>query len=212
MDVKCIQGGPLPTNCYVITDVATGDGAVIDPGFVNRELIDAVSGGNIKMILLTHGHFDHITGVAEVKKLTGAKVYIYSGEERMINDGGSNLGGPFFGTSVTPFSADVLLRDGDTAALGKTQIKVLHTPGHTSGGCCFVAGGAIFAGDTLMKLCCGRVDCPTGSAADMRASLLKLKNLKGNFKVYPGHGPESSLDFEREYNPYMKDNLDDSMY
>lgn len=212
MDIKRISGGPLPTNCYIITDGGTGDMAVIDPGFVNKELIKSVSAGRIKMILLTHGHFDHITGVAKVKELTNAKIYIYSGEEHMIPDNTQNLGKPFFGTAVAPFKADVLLKDGDIITLGKTKIKVLHTPGHTSGGCCFVTGGALFSGDTLMKMCCGRVDCPTGSQGQMEESLVKLKNLNGNYKVYPGHGPESDLDFERKYNPYMRDNINDSLY
>ena len=212
MYIKRISGGPLPTNCYIITDGVTLDMAVIDPGFVNEELIKSVSGGHVKMILLTHGHFDHITGVAKVKDLTNAKIYIYSGEERMIPDNTVNLGGPFFGTAVTPFKADVLLKDGDVISLGKTKIKVIHTPGHTSGGCCYIAGDALFSGDTLMKMCCGRVDCPTGSAKQIKESLIKLKNLKGEYKVYPGHGPESDLDFERKYNPYLRDNINDSLY
>lgn len=212
MYVKRISGGPLPTNCYILTDGQTGDTAVIDPGFIDNELIQSVSGGHVKMILLTHGHFDHITGVAQVKELTNAKIYIYSGEECMIPDNSLNLGGPFFGTSVKPFKADVLLKDGDVIALGKTKIKVIHTPGHTSGGCCYVAGDALFCGDTLMKMCCGRVDCPTGDLRQMEESLMKLKNLKGEYKVYPGHGPESSLDFERKNNPYMRDDTNDTVY
>ena len=113
------------------------------------------------------------------------------------------MAGAFFGGKVKPFRVDVPLNDGETIELGELKIRVIHTPGHTVGGCCYLAEDAVFTGDTLMKLSCGRTDCPTGSYPQILDSLRKLRNLEGNFHVYPGHGSETTLDFERNYNSFM---------
>lgn len=204
MQITKIAGGPLPTNCYLLKDDTTGASAVIDPGFESDELTDAVKkDGSVQMILLTHGHFDHISGVQKLQKQTGAKVYLYSDETMFVRDGNLNLAGPFFGSEVPAFNVDVPLNDGDTIQLGSLEISVIHTPGHTIGGCCYVVGDAIFSGDTLMKLSFGRTDCPTGSYSQMLDSLRKLAALKGDYQVYPGHGSITSLDYERRNNSYM---------
>ena len=207
MKVTRISGGPIPTNCYLLTDDATGLTAVIDPGFESQELTDSVLAAGkdkVPIILLTHAHFDHITGVAKLKELTGAKVYLYSEELNFVSDGMLNASGAFCGDQVPPFRVDEPMLDGEEIALGSLTIRVIHTPGHTVGGCCFLVGDALFSGDTLMKLSCGRTDFPTGSYRQMTESLQKLARLPGNYHVYPGHGPESTLDFERSYNSFME--------
>jgi glyoxylase-like metal-dependent hydrolase (beta-lactamase superfamily II) len=200
-----IAGGPLPTNCYLLEDEATGEGAVVDPGFESGELSDLVrKNGNVKSILLTHGHFDHISGVRALQEQTGAKVYLPVDELLFVRDGSLNLAGPFFGETVPPFRVDVPLSDGDEIPVGKLRVRVMRTPGHTCGGCCFLVEDAVFSGDTLMKLSCGRTDCPTGSAGQMMDSLRRLAALPGDRKIYPGHGSPTTLDYERRNNVYLE--------
>ncbi|MCI1956517.1 MAG: MBL fold metallo-hydrolase [Oscillospiraceae bacterium] len=204
MKIIKIAGGPLPTNCYLLTDETTGASAVVDPGFESGELSEAVrKTGNVQAILLTHGHFDHISGVRKLRELTGAKVCLYSDEIPFVRNGTLNLSAALFGSEVPPFPVDVPVHDDDTIRLGGLKIRVLHTPGHTAGGCCFVVEDAIFSGDTLMKLSYGRTDFPTGSDSQMLGSLRRLSELKGDFRVYPGHGSETTLDYEKRNNPYM---------
>ena len=145
MRVTKITGGPLPTTCYILTDDETGLSAVIDPGFEDPRLTEAVSAvgrENIKAILLTHGHFDHIMGVSYLKQLTGAKVYIYCDDMLFTGDSSLNLSSMAEPYGVEPFTADVALNDGDAVELGSLRIHVMHTPGHTVGTSCKVAATA----------------------------------------------------------------------
>ncbi len=206
MKITKIAGGPLPTNCYLLTEETSGETAVIDPGFESSELTKAVLAKgkeNVKAILLTHGHFDHIMGVSRIQELTGAKVYIYSDDVMFPNDNSLNMSTLIFSNPVPSFTADVTLNDGDEIRIGSLTVRVLHTPGHTIGGCCYMVENAIFTGDTLMKCSCGRTDFPTGSYPQMLQSLSKLKKLEGDYHIYPGHESESTLEYERKNNPYM---------
>ena len=207
MKVTKISGGPIPTNCYILTDETTGAAAVIDPGFESDSLTnEIISTGiqNVKMILLTHGHFDHIMGVSAIKKLTGAKVYIYSDDMLFITDNSLNLSSMLPVEPIKAFSSDVSLRDNDKIKLGNLSIKVIHTPGHTVGSCCYVVENAIFTGDTLMKCSCGRTDFPTGSYPQIIDSLKRLGNIEGDYHIYPGHESETTLEYERKNNPFME--------
>ena len=203
MKVIRIEGGPLPTNCYLFRDGKTGAAAVVDPGFESAGLTARLRAEKVEAILLTHGHFDHIFGVRKAKELTGAKVYLHEADFAFPEDPALNLAGMFGCDGVPPFRTDTVLRGGDTVLVGSLSVRVLHTPGHTPGSCCFLVEDALFSGDTLMQLSCGRTDFPTGSAADMSASLKMLGRLKENFRVYPGHGPDTTLDFERKSNPLL---------
>ncbi|HCA72020.1 MAG TPA: MBL fold metallo-hydrolase [Ruminococcaceae bacterium] len=203
MQIQKIPGGPLPTNCYLLTDDKTKETAVIDPGFFDSKLEKAVKQNHVKMVLLTHGHFDHITGVSQVVSQTGAKIYMDEKEHDFPSNPVLNLSNAMGLGSIPPFVPDVLLRDGDSIELGSLKIKVMHTPGHTCGGCCYLVENALFSGDTVMCGTVGRTDFPTGSYQDILRSAQKLGALPGNYRVLPGHEFETTLDWERKNNPYM---------
>lgn len=204
MKITRVSGGPLPTNCYFLEDEATGAAALIDPGFESEEISElARKNGNVVAILLTHGHFDHISGVAALQKETGAKVYLSADELAFVKDSRLNLAGPLTSGAVPPFRTDVPLFDGDTVQVGSITVRVMATPGHTAGGCCFLAEDTVFSGDTLMKLSCGRTDFPTGSGTQMTDSLRRLAALKGDYRIFPGHGAPTTLEFERQNNVFL---------
>lgn len=207
IDVKNFQVGLMGTNAYVITDEETSEVALVDPGCTDSaltEYLDSVS-DRIKYILLTHGHFDHIGGALEYAKKYNAKIVISSLEEDFLSDNDLNLSA-LFSRPLAPVKADVLLKDREVLMLGNTSFSFLHTPGHTKGSGCFVFEDdrAIFSGDTLFFSSMGRTDFPTGDPLTMMSSLRKLRDLEGDFKVYPGHDRITILSREREENPYLR--------
>lgn len=204
MKITVIPGGMLETNCYLVTEERAGVSALIDPGFVSGALEDAVrAAGKVSLILLTHGHFDHISGVKHFQEMTGAKVCVSAGDAAFLSDASLNLSGMVQLSPLEPVKADVELRDGDEIKLGESAFRVLLTPGHTRGGCCYLAPGVIFTGDTLMRGSVGRTDFPTGSFPELVGSLEKLAGLEGEYTVHPGHGPATTLAAEKCGNPYM---------
>lgn len=202
LTVEIFKVGPLETNCYLITDVFTKKSAIIDPGGISSELdekIDLIGKNNIDYILMTHGHFDHIRKAPRYKKLTGAKLVIGSKESDFTKDRRLNL----CRIPMDPFYADVLLNDGDIIVLGETKIKIMHTPGHTIGGICFMTDDCLFTGDTIMKGTIGRWDLNTGSFKQIKDSVNKILTLSDNYKIYPGHGESSTLNAEKRNNSYL---------
>ena len=196
MDVKvfCCRGFE---NCYGLT---IGDEtAVIDLGSLTPEVAEFASGANITKILLTHRHYDHILGVAELKELTGAEVYISALDECGLYNPEDCLRRG----RLIPTRADVLLNDGDEINIGDEIIRVIATPGHTVGSVCFAAGDYLFTGDTLFNANIGRCDLPTGNLQQMEESLKKLAGLDKDYIVYPGHGESSRLFYEIKNNPYL---------
>lgn len=203
LDVKCNVFGSLENNCYLITDRATGKSALVDCTEDSEKMRKFISGADLEYILLTHGHYDHIGGVSAVSAATGAKVVISREDEPMLASSKASLAA-FTGAVHTNAHADITVSDGDKIQLGESTISVISTPGHTPGGVCYLCDDKIFSGDTLFFCSCGRTDFPGGSLDQMLVSLNKLASLNGNYKVYPGHDRETSLDFERANNPYMK--------
>lgn len=204
--VICLPLGPIQANTYVLTDEISGKTAVIDAGACTPQLKQALEGKDVQYILLTHGHFDHILGVAELKKLTGAQVCIHAADAVCLEDEAESLCSWEYAGAQTAVSADRLLADGDVITFGEAKLTVLHTPGHTKGGVCYAdfENRLLFTGDTLFCLTAGRTDFPGGNDVELLSSLIRLRNLDGDFTVYPGHNRATSLEFERGRNRYMR--------
>lgn len=207
IDIKVFPVTYLSTNCYLLTDKETGKMAVVDPGARSDKLIKEIeaSSSELEYIFLTHGHYDHIGYARQLSESFGAKVVIGALASDFLSSGMLNLSDHHRDIcTIEPFSADILLKDGDRIQLGNTEFLYITTPGHTCGCGCYIADDNIFCGDTLFCESYGRTDLITGNAEQMTASLKKLKDLDGNYNVYPGHGQFSTLDHERKYNPLMR--------
>ena len=198
MKVSVMQVGPIGTNCYFLQDEESGLMAIIDPGDDWERILHQVkkAEGEVKYILLTHGHYDHTTAVPDlVKALPGVQVYIHQAD---ANGAGSQL---------FPLAAQVKdlnnYDEGDTLSLGSLTIEVLHTPGHSKGSVTLKVGDVLFTGDTLFCGSCGRTDLRGGSYEEIMASLKRLGQLEGDYHVCPGHDRTSTLERERKHNPFL---------
>lgn len=205
IEIKTLVLGEVYTNTYIVQDKATGEIAVIDPACESAKLVDLVKelGGNLKYILLTHGHFDHVGGVKCLLQNFTPQVLVSADETKLLNTPTLNLS-VWHNLSIDPIKVDRELNDKDTFMLGETKFTFITTPGHTSGSGCYIADDVIFSGDTLFCESVGRTDFPTSSGRDMMLSLMKLNDLKGDYTVYPGHDVKTSLSHERKFNPYMR--------
>lgn len=203
MKVISEKFGSMDNNCSLIIDEKTNQSALVDCNEFSQKMIDMIGDTDLKYILLTHGHFDHIIGVKSVKEKYGAQVVISKEDEPMLNSSKLSLA-VFCNAPQNNVDADIIVKDGDEITLGEIKIKVMATPGHTSGSVCYIAENCIFSGDTLFYCSCGRTDFPSGSPEQMMSSIQKLKALDGDYKVYTGHNNLTTLDFERKNNPYMK--------
>jgi hydroxyacylglutathione hydrolase len=206
MILKTLVLGLFGSNCYIVGSETTREGVIIDPGDDPEAILNSVKELklDIKLIVLTHGHIDHVGALREVKRVTGARVAIHSDDAGAIQD---PMLGARFGLQYTPAPPpDLLLKDGDKISVGDLHFSVIHTPGHTPGGICLLGEGVVFTGDTLFQFGIGRYDLPGGDGNQLLRSIhTKLMGLPDDTIVYPGHGDESTIGTEREGNPFLQE-------
>lgn len=207
MRIETLVLGDVRTNCYLLINEETLETIVVDPAdradVIVRKAVD--EGLSLKAVFLTHGHGDHILAVSDLKRDFGVKVYAAEAEEGLLLDPAQNLSKALFGVAVT-VKPDVLLEDGQVFEEAGMSFRMLFTPGHTPGGCCYYvrSESVLFSGDTLFAGSVGRSDFPGSSGSDLIRSIHdKLLPLPDDTLVYPGHMGETTIGHERECNPFL---------
>ena len=191
MEINKVVVGDLQVNCYIISN--GNDAVVIDAGDDYENIIKEAKGKNIKAVLLTHGHFDHVGAVQDLHEATGCKVYLCPADLTMP---AKWTGGELCYTDT--------YGEGDELDLAGLHIRVLHTPGHTPGSVCLLVDDTLFSGDTLFAGSCGRTDLPGGDNEALLASLRRLDAIEEDYTVCPGHSASTKLAREKQYNPFIK--------
>ena len=206
MKIIAMEVGIIGTNCYLVINEEQKSGVVIDPGGDANQIIEKIrqNGITIEAIFLTHGHSDHIMAVDEVRDFTGAKVYISEADSGMLTKASSNLS-IYMGTGKEFKSADEFFVDGETIIAAGLKFKVIATPGHTMGGVCLICSDNVFCGDTIFSESIGRTDLPGGSYSQILHSIkTKIMPLPDEMKLFPGHGPATTIGWERRRNPFLQ--------
>jgi len=196
--------GDFGTNCYLVIDENSKKACLIDPAMYDKKIVNAITseGITLEYIILTHGHFDHILGANIFKEKTGAKIAAHEAENEYLRDPKKSLTSLKGGGTI---AVNQYIKENDILTFGGISFRVIHTPGHTKGSCCFACEDekVVFTGDTLFNGSIGRCNFYGGDFDTMLLSLKKLKSLDQNYTVYPGHGDSTTLDDEKAYNPYL---------
>lgn len=206
IEIKSMTLGMVATNCYLIINKETKEALLIDPADNALGISNVIEENvcTLKAILLTHGHFDHIMALNELKKRYNVPVYAHEEEEDVLKQSSLNMSG-MIGQIYTT-QADIYVKDGEHLKLAGLDIIVLHTPGHTKGGVCYYLPEekVLMSGDTLFHCSIGRTDFPTGSMSQLVRSVKEqLFVLPDDVQVYPGHDSVTSIGYEKQYNPFF---------
>lgn len=204
MTVCVLTLGELDTNCYVVWE-DPAKALIIDPADSPERILMVVEKQQltVQAVVLTHVHFDHMLAAEAVCRATGAPLWAGAGDEAALGDPGRNLSTWLSPDKAITLTADRLLREGDTIAMGESSLTVWETPGHTPGCLCLVGTEVLFSGDTLFCGSIGRTDFPGGDVPAMLASLRRLMTLPENTAVYSGHGPATTIGREKRTNPFL---------
>ncbi|MBU1863408.1 MAG: MBL fold metallo-hydrolase [Candidatus Omnitrophica bacterium] len=206
MRIDTIVVGSYQTNCYIVSDEETNHAFIVDPGFEAERIQKTIKkkGYLPQFIVNTHGHADHIGG----NYAFNLPIYIHEDAADLLTDSSRNLS-LYHGAEIVSPKASRILKHGDKISFGKTTVEVLHTPGHTPGCICLKIDSILFTGDTLFRESIGRTDLPDGNSRQILASIKKrLLPLSDGYKVYPGHGPESDLGWEKKHNFYISSRME----
>ena len=203
MEINQLVLGDLQSNCYLLLTDKTA--IVIDPGYNSETVLDFLLKNKNKerLILLTHGHFDHIGGALNLRNSTDTHIAIGINDAEFTTNPEINLSSQF-ATPLKPFDADIFLYDNQKLNVGDLEIQVIETPGHTPGGLCFLIDDYLFTGDTLFYRSIGRTDFPQGSFLHLKQSIKKLYTLNPDLIVFSGHGPKTNINDEKLYNPFVR--------
>ena len=203
IEIRTCISQDIHSNTFLIVDKETKEAAVIDPSREPSVFGVDLSDIKIKYVLLTHGHFDHMFKLDDYVREHGAAAYVHYLDEPLLSDATRNCSALFMPRGLVWNTPVRTFKDRDCFYLGDTEIKVMHTPGHTEGSVCFLCGDAMFCGDTLFYGSVGRTDFSGGSMPTLQRSLEKLKRIDKNYTVHTGHGSKTTLEREKKYNPYM---------
>lgn len=205
MELSTLPCGPISANCYFLADEITHNCLIIDPGDADPVLeLIRNKGYALKGVLLTHGHFDHCMGVAEILHRENCDVWMHEDDVELVDASSGYVSAMQY--DLPPFSANHLLKGGEIISLDSIHLRVVHTPGHTKGGICFIdeTNKNVFSGDTLFCESIGRTDLYGGSMCELARSVLDiLFKLPDDYAVFPGHGEKTSIGYEKQHNPLV---------
>ncbi len=204
MRIEALAVGPLQVNCFIVASPVTRQAAVIDPGDEGERILHLLRGEGLelKLVINTHGHFDHVGANRFLVEATGAELCLHSADRALLLRAADHAARYGLRTVDSP-EPRRLLADGDRLQVGELTLEVLHTPGHTPGGVCLYTPGHLFSGDTLFAGSVGRTDLPGGDMATLIAGIRnRLWSLPEETQVHPGHGPDTTLGREKTGNPY----------
>jgi hydroxyacylglutathione hydrolase len=204
MKIETIPVGQLDTNCFVVSDEETREAIIIDPGDDPERLRTYIDAYGLKpaYLIFTHGHYDHVCAVRELKELYQAMIVMHEAEDKTYEDTKKLCMSWGYDEEDFP-QPDLLVKEGDEIRLGKTSFAIMHTPGHTPGGICLYGDGVLFTGDTLFRSSAGRTDLPGGDRGHLLASLKRLMQLPPSTRVCCGHEEETTIGLEIRTNPFL---------
>lgn len=206
MKVVRINAGEFGSNCWLVIDEVSAEAVVIDPSPEIDRIKSALADRevNLEYIFLTHGHFDHMTSCDTLRDFSDAPLCVHREDAVCLVNSEYNAYRKFMADDLTFRPADILIEEGDTFKFGSLEVSLIHTPGHTKGSVCYFIGDCMFTGDTLFDGGVGRCDLPGGSMESLIESLKKIKSIGRDYKIFTGHGSNTTLEKQKAFNVYLK--------